>query len=41
MKTNKENGKSGLITLVICGLIAMILMIACVFFPEQLFGLFQ
>ena len=36
----KKNGKSGIITLIICGIIAMGLIVACVFFPDELFGLF-
>jgi Na+-driven multidrug efflux pump len=36
---DKKEGK-GLKILLICGIIAMILIILCVFFPEQIFGLF-
>ena len=36
----EKNKNSGLVTLFICGGIAMALIIACVFFPEQIFGLF-
>lgn len=41
MKEKKKNENAGLITLIVCGLLAMALIVACVFFPEQLFGLFQ
>ena len=37
---DKKEGK-GLKILLICGIIAMILIILCVFFPEQFFGLFS
>lgn len=40
---NKE-GKSenkGAIILVICGIIAMVLIIGCVFFQDEIFGIFM
>lgn len=40
MNNNKQSNK-GLAILIICGIIAMALIIACVFFPEQIFGLFS
>ena len=40
-KETKKEGNKGLFTLIICGLIAAALMVGCVFFPEQLFGLFK
>ena len=41
MANKKEkNPNAGLITLLICGVIAVGLIVGCVFFPEQLFGLF-
>ena len=39
-KKEKESNK-GLITLIICGLLAVALMVGCVFFPDQLFGFFK
>ena len=36
MKNKK--GNSGLMVLIICGLLAVAIMVACVFFPEQIFG---
>ena len=36
-KTEKS-GNSGLIVLIICGVLAAALMIGCIFFPDQLFG---
>ena len=35
-----KNSNKGLIALIICGVIAIALIIACVFFPEEFFGLF-
>ena len=41
MANKKEkNSNIGLITLVICGVIAIALIVGCVFFPDELFGLF-
>ena len=40
-KENKKEGNKGLFTLIVCGIIALALMIGCVFFPEELFGLFK
>ena len=40
-KGTKKEGNKGLITLIICGIIALALMIGCIFFPEELFGLFK
>ena len=37
--TEKSNNK-GALTLIICGLLAVALIVACVFFPDQFFGLF-
>lgn len=36
MSTNK-----GLVILMVCGVIAVALIIACVFFPDAIFGLFM
>lgn len=41
MKKKKETKSNiGLITLTICGLLTIILIIGCVFFPDKIFGLF-
>lgn len=41
MANKKEkNQNAGLITLLICGVVAILLIIGCVFFPQQIFGLF-
>ena len=37
----EKNGNGGLVTLIICGLIAAALMVGCIFFPDQLFGLLK
>lgn len=39
MKKQKSN--KGIITLIVCGLIAVALMVGCIFFPDQLFGFFK
>jgi len=41
METKKAGNNKGLATLIICGIIAMALIVACVFFPDQIFGLFK
>ena len=42
MKNKEESGSNkGLFTLIVCGVLALALIIACVFFPEEFFGLFQ
>lgn len=41
MANKKEkNPNSGLIALLVCGFIAVALIIGCVFFPEEIFGIF-
>lgn len=41
MENKKDTGAhKGLVVLMICGVIAVALIIACVFFPEEFFGLF-
>ena len=40
MKKEKNSNK-GLITLLICGVLAVGIIIACVFFPEEIFGIFM
>lgn len=37
----EKNSNGGLIALLICGGLAVALIIACVFFPDVLFGLFM
>ena len=36
----KKEGNKGIVILAICGIIALGLMIGCIFFPEEIFGLF-
>ncbi len=38
---NKGNNNKGLKTLIICGIITVAIIIICVCFPEQFFGLFS
>lgn len=33
-----KNSNAGLITLLVCGLIAVALIVGCVFFPDEIFG---
>ena len=39
MKQEKASNK-GVIAMIICGIIAMAIIVACVFFPEEVFGIF-
>ena len=39
MKKDKQSNK-GLIALIICGVLSIALAVACIFFPEEFFGLF-
>ena len=39
MKEEKNSNK-GLIALIICGILAVALIVVCVFFPDEFFGLF-
>lgn len=36
--SNKPETNTGLKVLAVCGIIAVILIVACVFFPDQVFG---
>ena len=41
MTKKKQNNESrGLVILMLCGIIAVALIVACVFFPDTIFGLF-
>jgi len=40
MKKEKNKVNGGIITLIVCGVIAMILVIGCMFFPDEIFGIF-
>lgn len=37
-KKKGTNGNAGFITLMICGIIAVALIVGCVFFPDAIFG---
>jgi len=39
MKKENNNTK-GLVALIICGVLTIAIIVACVFFPEEFFGLF-
>lgn len=39
MKKENNNNK-GLVALIICGVLTIAIIVACVFFPEEFFGLF-
>ena len=39
VKKNKESNK-GLVALIVCGVLSIALAVACIFFPEEFFGLF-
>ena len=41
MANKKEkSSNAGVITLAVCGLIAVALIVGCVFFPDEIFGIF-
>ena len=40
-KEPKQESNKGLTILIICGILAIALMVGCIFFPEQLFGLIK
>lgn len=37
----QKGGNNGILVLAICGILALALIIGCVFFPDQLFGIFM
>lgn len=39
-KKKEKNPNSGLMVLMVCGIIAVLLIVGCVFFPDEIFGLF-
>lgn len=39
-KESKANNNTGVITLVICSIITLAIIVACVFFPDEIFGIF-
>lgn len=39
-KKNGVSSNTGIIILMLCGVFAIALIIGCVFFPDELFGLF-
>ena len=39
-KNKERNDNKGLITLIICGTLAIAIIIGCIFFPEEIFGIF-
>jgi len=41
MGNKKNNSNTGIIILIICAVITIALIVGCVFFPEQLFGIFK
>ena len=38
--SNKPESNAGVKILAICGIVAVVLIVACVFFPDVIFGLF-
>ncbi|MGN1358249.1 MAG: hypothetical protein ACI4WU_02660 [Bacilli bacterium] len=38
---SKGNNNTGIITLVICSIITLAIIVACVFFPDEIFGIFN
>lgn len=39
-KQKAKNPNAGIITLMVCGVLAVALIVGCVFFPDAIFGLF-
>ena len=39
-KKNSKKGDAGVAILIVCGIIALALIVGCVFFPDELFGIF-
>ena len=39
MKKEKNSNK-GLVALIVCGVLTITIIVACLFFPEEFFGLF-
>ena len=39
-KNEGENSNKGLIALIICGVLSLAIIIGCVFFSEEIFGIF-
>ena len=37
----EKDSKLGLIILIVCGILTIAIVVACVFFPEEVFGLFK
>lgn len=37
----EKSSNTGLILLIICGLLAVALIVGCVFFPDEIFGIFM
>lgn len=40
MSNKPQNSDTGVKVLAVCGIIAVIIIVACVFFPDVIFGLF-
>lgn len=42
MKTKKDKGNTntGAMVLIVCGVLTIALMIGCIFFPDEIFGMF-
>ena len=37
----EKNSNSGLKALIICGIITLVIIAVCIFFPDEFFGLFK
>ncbi len=40
MKEQTKESKKGIIALVVCGILTIAIIVACVFFPDEIFGIF-
>ena len=41
MKEQSKESKKGIVALIICGILTVAIIVACVFFPDEIFGIFQ
>ena len=41
MSKENKNTNRGTVTLIICGILSLAIIIGCIFFPEEIFGIFM
>ena len=40
MEKKEKNSNTGLIALIVCGIITVAIIVGCIFFPDEIFGIF-